>query len=76
MDAIDRLTHWMGRRNLTHSALALKLGVRQQTVSEWMNRRKRPSLSAAIVIHRVAGIRVDAWSGVQLDTARPARRVA
>ena len=73
-DAVDRVRRWMETRRTSQTELAKRLGVRQQTVSEWLTRRKIPELRQARELQRVTGIRVDSWLQVKRDVSPRAPR--
>jgi transcriptional regulator with XRE-family HTH domain len=66
-DAVSRLSRWMQIRGASQAELAALLGVRQQTVSEWLTRRKLPGLRLAREIQRVTRIRAECWLEVERD---------
>jgi|WetSurMetagenome_2_1015567.scaffolds.fasta_scaffold10023_4 transcriptional regulator with XRE-family HTH domain len=75
-DAADLLRVWMLRSELTQLQTAEMLGVAQNTISEWLARRRIPGLRLSDEIHRLTGIRQSAWLEVQRNTARREGRLS
>ncbi len=55
------LRKWMQSKGQTQAQIAASVGVRQQSVSNWLRDEARMPLSVAVRLKRLAGIPVEAW---------------
>ena len=58
----EQLVAWIERSRLTQSEAGEQLGLHRSTLNKILNGKRRPGRENAILIQRVAGIPVEAWS--------------
>lgn len=55
----DRIKELMREENLTQSKLAVQIGVKQNTVSAWLSKKKQPSIASLWLLADRFGVSVD-----------------
>jgi transcriptional regulator with XRE-family HTH domain len=66
------LTDYIWNNRITANALAAKLGISPQFLSELRSGRRTPSLVVAVRIARLCGVPVESWVPASCPKSRPA----
>lgn len=61
-DGREQLADWIVRCHLTQRNAAVKLGLHFTTLNKILSGCRRPGLSIAIQLQRLAGVPVEAWT--------------
>jgi transcriptional regulator with XRE-family HTH domain len=79
-DAASQLRDWMRESGFSQEKLGKALHARQQTISEWLSRRKVPGLRRANELEKLTGISAMDWLRVRRNqkprVGRPERHPA
>lgn len=69
----EQLTDWIARRGFNQTEAAEYLGLHKAEISYYVNGVRTPGLETAVLIERLSGIPVEAWTSAVHESNQAAR---